>query len=104
MWRQWLFISQFGYSIRIFLNERELVRGYLISIWDNSLSFVYDFQRHKQEVTQVKLILLVLQSKLKHLLIWLTDFVCPGNFLIVISVFNFNTGYLQWFLSPPKIP
>lgn len=63
MWRQWLFISQFGYSIRIFLNERELVRGYLIPIWDNSLSSVYDFQRHKQDVTKVRLASLVLQNK-----------------------------------------
>ena len=50
-----------GYNIRIFLNDRELVSGYLISTLGNSLSFAYDFQRHKQEMTQVKL---VLQNKL----------------------------------------
>ena len=50
-----------GYNIRIFLNDRELVSGYLISTSGNGLSFAYDFQRHKQEMTQVKL---ALQNKL----------------------------------------
>ena len=50
-----------GYNIRIFLNDRELVNGCLISILGDSLSFAYDFQRPKQEMTQVKL---VLQNKL----------------------------------------
>lgn len=56
-------IFQFSYNIRIFLNESKLVRGYLISIWGNNLCFVYDFQRHKQGVTIVKLASLVLQNK-----------------------------------------
>ena len=64
MWRQCLFFTVIGYNIRIFLNERKLVSGYFIAILGNSLSFAYDFQRHKQEVTQVKLALLVLQNKL----------------------------------------
>lgn len=53
-----------GYSVRIFLNEREFVSRYRLSIWGNYFSFGYDFQRQKQEVTQVKLTSLVLQNKL----------------------------------------
>ena len=45
-----------GYNIRIFLSDKELVSGYLISTLANSLSFAYGFQRHKQEMTQVQLI------------------------------------------------
>jgi len=52
--------SQTG--IQIFLNDRELVNGCLISILGSSLNFAYDFQRHKQEMTQDRL---VLQNKLK---------------------------------------
>ena len=44
-----------GYNIRIFLNGKELVSGPLISTLGDSLDFAYDFQRHKQEMTQVKL-------------------------------------------------
>lgn len=33
----------------------KLVGGYLLSISGNDLSFNYDFQRHKEEVTQVML-------------------------------------------------
>ena len=40
---QCLFFTVVGYNIRIFLNERELVSGYLIPILGNYLSFVYDF-------------------------------------------------------------
>jgi len=46
-----------GYSIRIFLNNRELVNGYLITTLRNSLSFAYDFPRCKEEMTQVMLVL-----------------------------------------------
>ena len=52
-----LFHTVVGYNIGIFLNNRELVSSYFLSILGKSLSFVYDFQRHKQEMTQVKLIL-----------------------------------------------
>lgn len=44
-----------GYNIRIFLNGKELVSGPLISTLGDSLDFAYDFQGHKQEMTQVKL-------------------------------------------------
>ena len=50
-----------GYDIRVLLNDRELVNGYLISTLGNDLSLAYDFQRHKQEMTQAKSIL---QNKL----------------------------------------
>ena len=43
-----------GYNVRIFINETELVSGSLISTGGNNLSLTYDFQRLKQEVTQVK--------------------------------------------------
>lgn len=33
------------------------------SVLENNLSFTFDFQRHKQEVTQVKLASLVLENK-----------------------------------------
>ena len=52
----WLF-TVISYDIRIFLNDREVVSGYCMSILGNSWSFAYDFQRHKQETTQVKFIL-----------------------------------------------
>ena len=61
MRRQRLFFIEICYNIVIFLNDRELVSGYLKSIFENSLIFPYDIQRHKQEMTQVKL---VLQNKL----------------------------------------
>lgn len=44
-----------GGNINFFLNNRELVSGCLITIVANSLRFAYDFQRHKQEMAQVKL-------------------------------------------------
>lgn len=56
--KQLLYSSQ---NIRILLNNRELVNDYLISTLGNNLSLAYDFQRYKQETTQVKL---VLQNKL----------------------------------------
>ena len=39
------------------LNDRETISGYLISTMGNRLSFAYDFQRHKKEVTKSKLVL-----------------------------------------------
>ena len=56
-------LQKLGYNIRIFLNDNdgELFSDYFFSIWGNSLSFAYDVQRHKQEMTHVKLIL---QNKL----------------------------------------
>ena len=47
-----LFFTVIGYNIRLFLNDRELVSGYLIKILAKSLSSAHDFQRHKQEVTK----------------------------------------------------
>ena len=47
----------FDYNIRIFLNDKELFNGCHMSNLRNSVSFAYDFQRHKQEMTQVKLVL-----------------------------------------------
>lgn len=47
--------------IRIFLNDRQLVSGYFILILGKEFKFCLWFQRHKQEGTQVKL---VLQNKL----------------------------------------
>lgn len=47
-------------NIRI-LYSRELVSGYLISVLRNCLNFTYDFQRHKQEMIQFKVLL---QTKL----------------------------------------
>lgn len=44
-----------GYNIRIFLSGKELISGPLISTLGDSLDFAYDFQGHKQEMTQVKL-------------------------------------------------
>lgn len=40
-----------------FLNNRELVSGDLISTLKNGWGFAYHFQRHKQEMTQVNLVL-----------------------------------------------
>ena len=54
------YFSMIGYNIRIFLSDRKLVGGYLTLILGNNLSFAYDFQRYKQEVTQDKLASLVL--------------------------------------------
>lgn len=56
-----LFFIVIGYNIRICLNDREL----LVTSWGDNLSFAYDFQRHKQEETQVKLASLALQDKLQ---------------------------------------
>ena len=52
----YLFFTVFGYNI-IFLNDRELISGYLISTLRNNLSFACHFQKHKQEMTQVELVL-----------------------------------------------
>lgn len=41
-----------GYNIRIFLNDRELISDYFISFLGNNLNLAYDFERHKEEVTQ----------------------------------------------------
>lgn len=59
-----LFFLGIGYNISIFLNERELDSGYLVPILGNNLSFTYDFQRYKGEVTQVKVASHILQNKL----------------------------------------
>lgn len=56
-----VFFTVIGYNSRIF-------GGYLILTLGNSSSFAYAFQRHNQEMTQVKL---VLQNKLKALSVWL---------------------------------
>ena len=61
MRKQWLLFTVVGYNIRVFLNDKELISGYLIPTLGNSLSFAYYFQKHKQEMTQVKL---ALQNKL----------------------------------------
>ena len=45
-----------AYIIRIFLNSRELVSGYLISALENSSTLSYDFQKHKQLMTKVRLV------------------------------------------------
>ena len=50
-----------GCNIRILLNDRELISGYLIPILEKSSSFADDFQWHKQEMTRV---MLVLENKL----------------------------------------
>lgn len=55
--KQQQFFTVIGHSIRIFINDRESVSGYLISTLGNSLCFAYDFQKHKEEITQVKLVL-----------------------------------------------
>ena len=54
-----LFFTVIGYNTGIFLNDRELVSGYLI--WTLRNSFAGGFQRHKQEMSQLKL---ALQSNL----------------------------------------
>ena len=56
----WLF-TVIGCNIRILLNDRELISGYLIPILEKSSSFADDFQWHKQEMTRV---MLVLENKL----------------------------------------
>ena len=58
-----------GYNIRSFLNGKGLVSGCLISMLVNYLGFVYDFQKHNQEATQVKLTSLVLQNNLPETLL-----------------------------------
>ena len=50
-----LFFILIDYKIRI-------LNGYFILIMGQSSNFAYDFQKHEQEMTQVKL---VLQNKLK---------------------------------------
>lgn len=45
-----------GNNIRIFLNDGELVSDYLISVLGHSSRFACEFQRHKQEMTQSKLV------------------------------------------------
>ena len=54
---QQLFFTAIGHNIRIFKSDRESVSAYPISILGNSLSFAYDFQKHKEEIIQVKLVL-----------------------------------------------
>lgn len=49
----YVFFTVVGYN-RIFLNDRKLVTGSLIPVLGNSLSFAFDFQKQKQEMTQVK--------------------------------------------------
>ena len=44
-----LFCTVVHHNTRIFLNDRALVSGYLRPVLGNSLSFAYDFQRHKQK-------------------------------------------------------
>ena len=68
-------VTVIGYNITVSLNDRELVSGYVLSALGNSLSFAYDFHRHKQEMTHVKL---TLQNKLKLSFVWVTKlvFVC----------------------------
>lgn len=44
-----------GHNVRVFLNDRESVGGYLRPALGNNLSLAYDFQWHEQRVTQVKL-------------------------------------------------
>lgn len=60
--KNYLFFTVIGYNLRILLNDRELGSGYLISSLGNSLSFANDFQRYKQEMTQVNLALQNKQS------------------------------------------
>lgn len=55
-----MFFTVIGYSNRIFLNVKELVSGYLMSILGNEVTFAYEFQMQRQEVTQVDLELLLL--------------------------------------------
>ena len=62
--RDRLFFTGLIHDVRIFLNESKGVSGDLLSIWGNNLSLVYDFPRHKQAMTQVKLASLVLPNKL----------------------------------------
>lgn len=56
---QWLFI--YSWLARIlqisYLNYDELVNSHRIPALEIVLSFAYDFQRHKQEMTQVELVL-----------------------------------------------
>lgn len=56
MRKQQFILHSFGY-IRIFLNGREFVSVFPHTNFGNCSSFAYDFQRHKQEMTQVKLVL-----------------------------------------------
>lgn len=73
-----------GYNIRIFLNDKELVSSYLVLTLGNS--FAYDFQRLKQEITQVKL---ALQNKLSLVCMTQLDVSAQGIF---------KTGILFYFL------
>ena len=62
MRKQWsLFFTVIGRFIRIFFSDRKLVSDYLISALVNSVSIASDLQKHKQEMTQIKL---ALQSEL----------------------------------------
>ena len=61
--------------------------GYLISILGNSLSFAFNSQMSKQQVTQVKLPSLVLQNQLnKALFVWLNWFCLLREFSSLVSV------------------
>lgn len=60
-----------GYNVRIFLNDRECSVATSPQPW-KTVSFVCDFQRHKQEIAHVKFIL---KNKLNYiLLLWLNWF------------------------------
>lgn len=59
-----------GYNIKIFLNDRECFNGYLLSTVGNSSRFAYDFQRHRQKMAEVKVIL---QNKPKLIKLYLYD-------------------------------
>lgn len=50
-----MFFTVIGYSNRIFLNVKELVSGYLMSVLGNEVTFAYEFQMQRHEVTQVDL-------------------------------------------------
>ena len=70
------------------------VSGYLVSILGNRLNFTYDFQRRKQEGTQVKRALLVLQNKISFVCITKLVLSAQGIFksglsLCLISTLDF---------------
>lgn len=63
--------------LRVIVNVEELVSGYLISTWSNEVSFAYNFQKHKEEVTQLGLELLLLMTF--YLFISFFFFLCVIN-------------------------
>ena len=73
---------------RVFLNGRELISGYLLLVWEINLNFAYGFQRQKQEMTEVKI---VLQNKLHQAsLVGQNWFCLVREFSRLVSVFYFN--------------